>query len=88
MKSFKKLINQYKEINNSISGIEFNDIYFLPSDKSIFSINPIFKNRKIIKPQIYLQLDPEFSKSQYISIPKILNIFGNLLQIILKILIL
>ena len=70
MKSFKKLINQYKEINNSISGIEFNDIYFLPSDKSIFSINPIFKNRKIIKPQICLQLDPEFSKSQYISIPK------------------
>ena len=70
MKSFKKLINQFKEINNSISGIEFNDIYFLPSDKSIFSINPIFKNKKIIKPQIYLQLDPEFSKSQYISIPK------------------
>ena len=69
-KSLKKLINQYNEVKNLKEGILFNDTYFSPSDKSIFSSNPLYKNKKIIKPQIYLQLDPDFSKSQYTSLSK------------------
>ena len=69
-KSFKKLINQYNEVKNLNPGILFRDVYFPPSDKSIFSSNCSYKNKKYIKPQIFLKLDPEFSKSQYKSLSK------------------
>ena len=73
-KSLKKLINQYNEIKNLKEGILYNDTYFPPSDKSIFNINNTNiiknKNKEIIKPQIYLNLDPCFAKCQYTSISK------------------
>lgn len=72
-RSFKKLINQYKELKNLKPGILFNDSLFPPSDKSIFSSKISSKNKKSNKPQIFLKLDPEFSKSQYISISKEVN---------------
>ena len=70
LKSLKKLINQYNEVNNLNPGILFTDLYFPPSDKSIFSSNPSYKNKKYIKPQIFLKLDSDFSKSQFTSISK------------------
>ena len=70
LKSLKKLINQYNEVNNLNPGILFTDLYFPPSDKSIFSSNPSYKNKKYIKPQIFLKLDSDFSKSQFTSILK------------------
>ena len=71
-KSLKKLINQFNEVKNLKSGILYNDRYFLPSDKSIFSSNTSYinKNKEIIKPQIYLQLDSDFAKCQFTSISK------------------
>ena len=74
-KSLKKLINQSKEIKNLKEGILFNDIYFPPSDKSIFNSNfennnKNNNNKEIIKPQIYLPLDSDFAKCQYTSISK------------------
>ena len=72
-RSFKKLINQYKELKNLKPGILFNDSLFPPSDKSIFSSKISSKNKKSNKPQIFLKLDPEFSKSQYTSISKEVN---------------
>ena len=67
-KSLKKLINQYNEVKNLKPGILFNDSYFPSSDKSIFSSNPVYKNKKSIKPQIFLKLNPEFAKSQITSL--------------------
>ena len=69
-KSLKKLINQYNEVNNLNPGILFTDSYFPPSDKSIFSSNSSYKNKKYIKPQIFLSLDSDFSKSQFTSLSK------------------
>ena len=69
-KSIKKLINQYKAVENLKPGILFNDMYFPPSDKSIYSINPLYKNKSIQKPQLLFPLEEEFSKSQYSSLPK------------------
>ena len=74
-KSLKKLINQSKEIKNLKEGILFNDIYFPPSDKSIFNsyfenIDKNNNNKEITKPQIYLPLDSDFAKCQYTSISK------------------
>ena len=69
-KSIKKLINQYKTVENLQPGILFNDMYFPPSDKSIYSINPLYKNKSIQKPQLFFPLGEEFSKSQYSSLPK------------------
>ena len=69
-KSLKKLINQYNEVNNLNPGILFTDSYFPPSDKSIFSSNSSYKNKKYIKPQIFLSLDSDFFKSQFTSLPK------------------
>ena len=70
LKSLKKLINQYNEVNNLNPGILFTDSYFPPSDKSIFSSNSSYKNKKYIKPQIFLSLDSDFSKSQFTSLSK------------------
>ena len=67
-KSLKKLINQYNEVKNLNPGILFNDSYFPSLDKSIFTSNPDYKNKKCIKPQIFLKLNPEFEKSQYTSL--------------------
>lgn len=67
-KSLKKLINQYNEVKNLKPGILFNDSYFPSLDKSIFTSNPDYKNKKCIKPQIFLKLNPEFEKSQYTSL--------------------
>ena len=69
-KSLKKLINQYNEVKNLNPGILFTDSFFPPSEKSIFSSNYSFKNRKHIKPQIFLELDSDFSKSQFTSLSK------------------
>ena len=69
-KSLKKLINQYNEVNKLNPGILFTDSYFPQSDKSIFSSNSSFKNKKYIKPQIFLSLDSDFSKSQFTSLSK------------------
>ena len=69
-KSLKKLINQYNEVNNLNPGILFTDSYFPQSDKSIFSSNSSYKNKKYIKPQIFLSLDSDFSKSQFTSLSK------------------
>ena len=69
-KSLKKLINQYNEVNNLNPGILFTDPYFPPSDKSIFSSNPSYKNKKYFKPQIFLLLDSDFSKCQFTSLSK------------------
>ena len=67
-KSIKKLINQYKSASNLKPGILFNDIYFCPNDKSIFSENPIYSENNIEKYQSFLS--SEFSKSQYTSLSK------------------
>ena len=67
-KSIKKLINQYQSASNLKPGIFFNDIYFLPNDKSIFSENPIYSENNKEKYQSFLS--SEFSKSQYTSLPK------------------
>jgi len=71
-KSLKKLINQYNEVKNLKGGILYNDTYFPPGEKSIYSINNtnINKNKENIKPQIYLNLEPDFAKCQYKSISK------------------
>ena len=69
-KSLKKLINQYNEVQKLKRGILFNDTFFPNSDKSIFSTKTSYKNNKIIKPQIYLKLDSDFSKSQFTSLSK------------------
>ena len=69
-KSLKKLINQYNEVNNLNPGILFTDSYFPQSDKSIFNSNSSYKNKKYIKPQIFLSLDSDFSKSQFTSLSK------------------
>ena len=67
-KSIKKLINQYKSAYNLKTGILFNDIYFSPNNKSIFSENQIFSKNNIEKCQPFLS--QEFSKYQYTSLPK------------------
>ena len=69
-KSIKKLINQYKIVKNIKPGILFNDIYFPPSDKSIYSTNPVYQQKTIQKPQSFFPIEEEFSKSQFISLPK------------------
>ena len=69
-KSIKKLTNQYKSVENLKPGILFNDIFFPPTDKSIYSINPIYSKKNIQNPQSFLLIDDEFSKSQYTSLPK------------------
>ena len=69
-KSLNKLINQYKTAEFIKPGILFNDIIFPPNDKSIYSINPLYKNKTIEKSQSFLPIDQEFSKSQFTSLPK------------------
>ena len=69
-KSIKKLISQYKTIENIKPGILFNDIYFPQNDKSIFSENPSYQKKIIQKPQSFFPIEEEFSKSQYISLSK------------------
>ena len=69
-KSIKKLINQYKTVQSIKPGILFNDIYFPPNDKSIYSTNSIYIKNKIEKSQSFLPIEEEFSKSQYTSLPK------------------
>ena len=69
-KSIKKLTNQYKSVEKIRAGILFNDIYFPPNDKSIYSTNPIYSEKNNEHPQSFLLIDDEFSKSQYMSLPK------------------
>ena len=69
-KSIKKLISQYKTVENLKPGILFNDIYFLPTDKSIFSSNPLYQKKIFQKPQSFFPMDEDFSKSQYTSLSK------------------
>ena len=69
-KSIKKLINQYKLVENIKSGILFNDLYFPPNNKSIYSDNPIYKNKTLPKFHSFFEMEEEFSKCQFTSLPK------------------
>ena len=67
--SLKALINQYKEFQNEEKKI-FKDNLFPPDNSSIFSINPLYKNRNPKTPQSFFPIEETFLISQFSCLPK------------------